>query len=215
MNKHDLVSFLKSKQVDAGLMDRLKIAYRPMICPLDELLKLVKPGSRVFDIGCGSGQFCLLVAGFTQAAAIGGIEISTSLIKNARQLLSEYSTKTNVYFETYDGSHVPDLIADYDLVFMIDVVHHIPRSQLPAFFKQLASKMSPNAQLVVKDIDAASPWVLGNKLHDLAISGQKGDEWKAAELKNLVENCGFRTVSFTGRRILWYPHFTLELQKTS
>ena len=215
MNKHDLVNFLKSKHVDASLVDRLKIAYRPMICPLDDLLKLIEPHSKVFDIGCGSGQFCLLVAGFTHAVAIGGIEIAAALIKNARQLLGEYSTKKNICFETYDGSHIPDLIADYDLVFMIDVVHHIPRNQMQPFFEQLARKMSKNARLVVKDIDASSFWVFANKLHDLIISGEKGDEWKAAELQGLLERVGFKTVLFTKRRVLWYPHFTLVLQKTS
>jgi len=213
MNKLDLVSFLKSKHIDASLVDRLKIAYRPMICPLDELLELITPHSKVFDIGCGSGQFCLLVAGFTQADAIGGIEITASLIKNARELLGEYSTKKDIYFETYDGSHIPDMIANYDLVFMIDVVHHIPRNKLQFFVEQLAWKMSKNARLVVKDIDASSFWVFGNKLHDMIISGEKSDEWKATELQGLLERAGFKTVLFTKRRVLWYPHFTLVLQK--
>lgn len=215
MNKHELVSFLKSKHVDASLVDRFKIAYRPMICPLDDLLKLIEPHSKVFDIGCGSGQFCLLVAGFTHAAAIGGIEITASLIKNARQLLDEYSTKTDIYFETYDGSHIPDLIANYDLVFMIDVVHHIPRNKMRSFFEQLGWKMAKNARLVVKDIDASSFWVFANKLHDMIISGEKSDEWKAAELQGLLERVGFKTVLFNKRRVLWYPHFTLVLQNIS
>lgn len=40
-----------------------------------------------FYIGCGSGQFLLLLSKFTKAMKLGGIEISSTLINNAKDLL--------------------------------------------------------------------------------------------------------------------------------
>lgn len=208
-----LVEFFRARTPDAGLVDKLKIVYRPLICPFDDLLAYVASNNRVFDLGCGRGQFALLLAEFVKPRAIAGIEISQELIEKAHALLSGYSADIPIDFRSYDGVHIPEFIGEYDVVFMIDVVHHIPRAAQKTFLCNLHQRMAPGSRLIIKDIDAASPLVFANKLHDLVLAGELGHEMTQANMLQSALDAGFTLLGSRERRMLWYPHFTLELQK--
>ncbi len=209
------MAFLKQTTIDAGLTDRLKIQYRPLICPFDDLLSALctyGPFS-VFDVGCGSGQFALLIAQFTPATRISGIEIDDRLIDNARQLFARYDYKADISFRRYNGVDLPDEIAEHDVVTMVDVLHHIPPHLQESFLTQLYDKMRSGATLIIKDIDGASPFVWFNKLHDMIFAREIGNEWTAAKLKLTGQRIGFQIESLTTKRRYVYPHYTLVLRK--
>lgn len=208
-----LVHFLKNRFVKAAFLDKLKITYRPFICPFDELLALIEADECVFDIGCGSGQFALLVAEFTKAKSIMGVDIKPHLIENARNLSKDYLQKLPIQFEKYDGIHFPKQIQAASLIFLIDVFHHISKEKHFAFLQSVYENMPANATFVIKDIDAASPFVYFNKLHDLIFSQEFVNEISLSELKNMTEKIGFQTISFSYRRMYVYPHYTLILRK--
>lgn len=73
--------------------------------------------------------------------------------------------------------------------------------------------MSVGRRLIMKDIDASSPLVIASKLHDLVFAGEVGHERSRKQLKQMVEAAGFEVVGERSRRMLWYPHFTLECLK--
>lgn len=205
-----LSSFLKQKFVKAGILDKLKIIYRPYICPFDLLLKHIDKKNKIFDIGCGSGQFLLLAAHFTQPSGLTGIEISETLVQNAKLLLKDYSgTKLNVY----NGQELPDDICEHDLVFMIDVLHHIPKKMQDIFIQQLFSKMGSSTKLIIKDIDKGSPLVYCNKIHDLLLAGEIGNELKMQNLEKILKQTGFKIVSVEKKLTLWYPHYCIVAEK--
>ena len=214
ISKQTLVEFLRSRNRASGLLQKLKMVYRPLICPFDDLLALVAPGSRVFDIGCGQGQFVLLLAEFRKPNALGGVEISPALVLSCKQLLDEYASSIALDFRVYDGTHLPATIADYDTVFMVDVLHHVPRDAQAAFLVALQRVMSPGSRLIIKDIDGASPLVFANKLHDLALAGEIGHELSLQKAIQYASDAGFSVGQTTRRRMLWYPHYTLVLTRT-
>jgi SAM-dependent methyltransferase len=205
----ELSRFLQQQELDAGFIDRLKISYRPLISPLHKLLGLVGPGDAVMDIGCGSGQFALLVAEFTQAASIDGIEISETLVRNANALLASYQAKLPCRFSVYDGQVFPPALGTADLVFLIDVLHHVPASLQEKFLANICAGMKPGARLVLKDIDAASPFVWSNKLHDLVFAREIGNERTLAQAKEWLGRLGFKVTGETTERTYVYPHYTL------
>jgi 2-polyprenyl-3-methyl-5-hydroxy-6-metoxy-1,4-benzoquinol methylase len=207
-----LVSFLRDQQVDSGFMNRLKVAYRPYICPFDDLLKLIDDKDTVFDIGCGSGQFATLLAEFTGVKKIGGVEISPELIKNARHLLQPYSGKVACNFSVYDGTDIPDL-SGYSVIVLIDVLHHVPPASQHNFLKTIYANMKAGTRLIIKDIEGASSLVLFNKLHDRIFAGEVGNEMKSAELKSILENLGFSVKSVSRKNMYVYPHYTLLATK--
>lgn len=212
LNNAAIIKFLKSKFKSAGFIDGLKIRYRSLICPFISLIKMVQPGDNVGDVGCGSGQFMLLVSEFATPSYVYGIEISDRLVKNANEL---FSTLPRGYydFEEYDGVKFPAKIAEMDIVFLVDVLHHVPATNQQDFIKTLSARMKPGAKLVLKDINAASPLVYCNKLHDLIFAGEIGNELKMNDAKKLLESNGLTITHQEKRRMYVYPHYTLVAQK--
>ena len=208
-----LVDFLKNQNPNAKFLDKLKIVYRPYICPFNELLNEIPKNKSVFDIGCGSGQFALLIAEYCSPVKIKGIEISDELVKNANSLLKPYSTNIEISFEKFSGDDIPKDIADYEIVTMIDVGHHVPKKLQVDFFKQLYQKMKPGSTLIYKDINADSPLVYANKFHDLLLASQIGNEMSLKTTLNLFNTIGFEIIKNSSQRMFWYPHFTIITKK--
>jgi SAM-dependent methyltransferase len=172
----------------------------------------VKPGEKAGDVGCGSGQFLLLLTEFAQPSYLYGIEISKKLIDNAQNLFSSFP-KEKYAFEQYDGIHFPKALAEMDVLFLIDVLHHVPKNNQEAFLKDLANIMKPGARLVLKDINAASPLVYCNKLHDLIFAREIGNEMSMESAKNLLVANGLNIIEQSKRTMYVYPHYTLVAQK--
>jgi 2-polyprenyl-3-methyl-5-hydroxy-6-metoxy-1,4-benzoquinol methylase len=208
----ELVRFLKSKNVSTGFIDQLKVNFRPLISPFDDLINKLQNTTSVFDIGCGSGQFALLLAEFTKVRKIGGVEINHNLVNNATLLLSPYKKSINFSFQVYDGRQIPDL-SDYEVILLIDVLHHVPKHNQTNFIQNIYKAMSPGSRLIVKDIDADSWLVYFNKFHDLIFAKEIGNEWQLESLKSFVIQAGFRVLEVQKKQIYVYPHFTLILEK--
>jgi SAM-dependent methyltransferase len=212
LSNKDLLRYLKSLDFQAGFLDRVKVYYRPLVCPFVELINLVKEGEKVGDIGCGSGQFGLLLAEFAKPSLVFGIEISERLVNNARQLFEKYA-KTAYEFEVFDGVVFPDRIRDLDVIFLNDVLHHVPKPAQQRFVADLIGKMKSGARLILKDINGGSILVYCNKMHDMLFAGEIGNElpWKKA--KSWLEQNNLEILEFTKKRMYVYPHYTIVAKK--
>lgn len=214
MKNQLLIDHLKAQNKEnAGLLNRLKISYRPLICPFTNLLEILPEKASVFDVGCGSGMFLSLVQEFRNPKKLGGIEISEELIENARSVLGAKGVEQTDLF-VFDGKTLPDNIGEFDYIFMIDVYHHIPPGEQKSFMANLIERMAPGATLVFKDIEGASILSYWNKVHDLLLAGEIGKEPKSRDMRQFfAENGQLEEVSFSHRRMLLYPHFTLVMKK--
>ena len=213
MTNSDIIKFLTAKTTNAGFVDRLKIKYRPIICPFIDLIDFAKDKKSVFDIGCGSGQFCALIAKYTNVEKIMGIEINERLVNNANEVNEEFRDKKQIKFSVFDGIVIPDEIKDYDLVYMIDVFHHIPPAQQLAFMQQLQQKMKPGAVLIFKDIDGGSALVLCNKMHDMVFAGEIGKEISFKKAKDMLSSAGFKITNSFKKTVFVYAHYFVICQK--
>jgi 2-polyprenyl-3-methyl-5-hydroxy-6-metoxy-1,4-benzoquinol methylase len=213
VNNKELINFLEKTSVNSGFIDKLKIKYRPVICPFDDLLKYISDKESLFDVGCGSGQFCLVAANFTGVKKLMGIEISESLIRNANSLSKNYGNNKEFIFKTFDGVNFPDAIADYQLVFLIDVLHHVPSDKQVSFLQNIYNKMSPGAQLIYKDINAASPFVYCNKMHDIVFAGEIGNEISNKKAKEILTEIGFKIKDNFTKQVFVYPHYFIIAEK--
>lgn len=209
----EIVDFLSKTTANATFIQKLKIKYRPYVCPFDELLGYAKPSDKVYDIGCGSGQFCSLVANFTDVKTIKGIEVDKHLVRNASELLRTVKKKKSVSFAYFTGAKIPNDIAKFDLIYMIDVYHHIPVGIREDFMKQVYKKMKPGARLMFKDINAGSPFVPFNKLHDLVFARELPHEISLNSAKNLLSGLGFTILESRKKQVFVYPHYFILAQK--
>ena len=189
------------------MINWIKRRFRNHIFPVNELLALVPASSRLLDIGCGQGQFLKSVAGSCSPAELGGLEIDEKLVRITGEEL-RCLTAVPLKLAVYDGTELPESVAHYDIISLIDVLHHIPASNQYAFLQQLFGRMRPGASLLLKDIDAGRPVLCAfNKLHDLVLSGEVGAERSREWSGEMLNKAGFRVVLQGERRILVYPHY--------
>ena len=190
------------------MINWIKRKFRNCIFPVDDLLELIPPSKRLLDVGCGQGQFLKAVAKSRSPAKLAGLEISEKLIRIARSDLQGLTPHPEL--EVYDGTHLPGSVAGYDVISLIDVLHHIPASGQRAILEELFGKMQGGAFLLLKDINAGRPVLCAfNKCHDLILSGSIGAERSVQWTRDALSKTGFKIVSGGERRILVYPHYWL------
>ena len=207
-----IINFFKKHHQSTNFLDSLKIKYRTLICPFVDLINDIPKGAKVADVGCGSGQFLLLVSEFTQPSEVFGIEISERLIENANNIFYNYG-KQKHHFKVYDGSEFPEELKEMDIIFLIDVLHHVPKHMQEDFLKKLCALLKPGAKLVLKDIEAKSPLVIFNKIHDFIFAGEIGNELKSSKVIELLKNNQLEILDFSKRRMYVYPHYTIIASK--
>jgi len=203
---------LKNRVKNIGFTSYLKFVLRPYICPLDIILESIGKEKKVFDIGFGNGSLLTLILEYLSPKKNGGIEIDKNLLDNANFILSDYNIDKELML--FNGSQIPTEIANYNVITIIDVLHHIPKQNQFKFLDELFQKISPNSIVIIKDIDADSPLVLFNKLHDLVLSKQKTYERGLNELLNFLQKRKNIKIEYSKKsRMLVYPHYMLCLKK--
>lgn len=212
ISKKELIKTLQKYQPKKiGFIDKLKISYRPMVCPFDDLLDIIPEHESIFDIGCGSGMFLSLVATYKNPEKVYGIEIDDKLIENAKKIFKNINVPSE--FKKYNGNTLPQEINSYKYIVLIDVLHHIPKQNQFPFLKNIYDMMNEESILIIKDIDRKNPLHYWNKIHDMVFSGEIGSEPNSLELQTELTNMGFKKITKSYRTMLLYPHFTLICQK--
>lgn len=213
MGSNKYLTYLSDKAKDESFIDRLKIKFRPLIFPVDTLLSHIDETDHFFDIGCGSGQFALLVQHFKKVQKISGVEIKQELVENANALFAKHAPKAEYHFSVYDGVHFPDSMKNYNKVFLNDVLHHVPKDQQIHFLQKIYDSISEGTVFVLKDIDAASILVYCNKLHDLVFSQEIGREITCESAQRILKDIGFSILDVSKQTIAVYPHYTIICKK--
>lgn len=95
---------------------------------------------RVLDVGCGNGRFGLFLAeSFPGAVHYDGLDSSPALLQFARTALAAADLASFTLAE-YDFLDTPLPSAQYDLVALFGVIHHVPGAQTRRdFLAQLAA----------------------------------------------------------------------------
>jgi len=81
----------------------------------------------VLDFGCGTGNYACVIKKVT-GAHVFGVEPSEGMIQKAREKSSE------IEFKKGDHTSVPFDDEIFDLIYMTDVIHHVP--DINAMFKE-------------------------------------------------------------------------------
>ncbi len=96
---------------------------------------------------------------------------------------------------------------------MLNEAKH-PQHKKPSWHNFIAN-CAKALPFVFKDIDAeALPWVYFNKMHDLILSREIGNEWKAQRFLEYAKKLGFKVLHFSKQRTIVYPHFTVVMTVT-
>ena len=173
---------------------------------LEEIGQYLPMQGRVLDVGCGFGLFSLYFASLEPGRRITGVDRDARRIEFAR-VSAERLRIDNVDYHAGDGL-VWETAETFDAIYLIDLLHHLPKDSVRGFLGKLRDRLAPGGVLVLKDVEDRPWW---KRLFTLAVDRlMVGMEpihyWSPGELVSLLESLGFETVRHRMRELLPYAH---------
>jgi SAM-dependent methyltransferase len=152
----------------------------------------IQPGSKVLEVGCGSGRYALHLAE-TTGAHIVGVDVNEFGVSNANRLSDEAGLADRAHFQTCGVSKpLPFENAAFDAAFSNDVVCHIPgRASL---LRELFRVLKPGAKLLFSDA-----LIIGGTISHEEIAARSSIGYyifsPPGENERLLKEAGFLVVS--------------------
>lgn len=106
----------------------------------------VRAGQRYLDVGCGNGVAPIHIAR-TYDLDVTGVDVDAEQIELARR---HAQGQADVRFLTQDGTRLPFLSHDFDIVATNKVMHHIPN--WPDAFAEMVRVLKPGGYLIYADL---------------------------------------------------------------
>lgn len=191
-----------------GLSTRFMQYGRPFISPFHTLLPLFPEGSRVFDVGCGRGLMLLLLAQYERLAQGVGFDIDAGVIAAAKRAQSRLlpTVAAHVHFH-HCPVGTPWPAGTFDVVSMVDVLHHVPRDAQEFVVREAMARVRPGGLFIYKDMCRRPRWRAElNRLHDLIVARQWIRYRDVADVEAWARSGGFTLTLQRDENMFWYGH---------
>lgn len=179
---------------------------RPLIMPVDQLVELVPPGSRVLDIGCGAGLYLGILAASGRIQHGVGFDSSEKAIALANRMRTRLRSEHDIKFlHLAVEDEWPEGL--FDVVSLVDVMHHVAPAHQVGLLKSAAAKLRPGGRFIYKDMSIEPAWMAtANRLHDLLIARDWINYLPIATVRETLHGMGFTGVREVRTSRLWYMH---------
>lgn len=160
--------------------------YRRMFIDLNDFADLMKAwvpqAQRILEVGCGEGAMTERITRIYPNASVTAIDVTPRLGRLYR------GSSSNVTFlhepvETV-AAREP---ASFDLIILVDVLHHVPLNIRDSVLKAIRQSMAPDGSLICKDwIASRHPihWACASS--DRFLSGDPGSYFTTESLNTLL-----------------------------
>lgn len=186
---------------------------RPSICPFHSLIDSVPDGSSVLDIGCGAGLFLNVLAYRGKISRGVGFDAALAPVEIAREAGRHNRVGKNLVFE-HVAVEANWPAGQFDVVSMIDVIHHVSPGAQRGAIEQAVKKVAPGGLFLFKDIAVRPLWrAWANRLHDLVMARQWIHYVPSEKVVDWVENAGLKLQRRETINMLWYGHELLAFRR--
>ena len=95
----------------------------------------------------------------------------------------------------------------FDVVSMIDVIHHVRKDEQINVLEKAAERVKPGGLLLYKDISSEPAWqVWASRIHDLVFARQWIHVPSFERASASIEALGLQVSHYARERIFWYGH---------
>ena len=160
-------------------------------------LAQIKPGDKVLDVGCGTGD--LTQAAKAQAGSTGdvyGIDASPEMIEVAWRKAARAGVDIHYRVDLIEALSFPD--DTFDVVLSSLMIHHLPDELKRKGLAEICRVLKPNGCLIVVDMNRPTT-LLGKVMMHVSSHGDKPIGLQ--DLPSLMHKTGFVQIE-TGRMLL-------------
>ncbi len=204
-----LSGWARELYVDGPLFRRKMQHYRPMICPFHRLLPHVPVGASILDVGSGSGLFLALLAKSGRRVHGVGFDVSSDAINLAvgmAERIANQAPDSSLQFAQLDVNAAWPA-GPFDVVSIIDVMHHVPPVHQRALIATAAVHVAPGGTLLYKDMCRRPRWrAVANRAHDLALARQWIHYAPIDRVESWARDEGLELTCAETINLLWYGH---------
>lgn len=112
----------------------------------------------LLDYGCGAGDLMRVLAGMGARARFRGCDVSAGMLAEAaRRWPAGLGSAPGL--EPQDGARTPFADAQFDVVVISAVLHHVPPRERPAVYAELGRVLKPGGRLYVFEHNPRNPLV--------------------------------------------------------
>ena len=119
---------------------------------VEQACRMIRPGDRVLDLGCGAAQLLAAIAALNEDAGFVGIDSSAPMIATGNESLRRLGAR-NVELRIDDMTELSTVESEsIDVVLSSMSLHHLADTdQLQRCFEAIERVMSPNAKVFISD----------------------------------------------------------------
>lgn len=182
---------------------------------LQEIGQYLPRDGRILDLGCGFGLFSLYFAMDAPNRDLTGVDLDAGRIDAAR-LCADKLAVTNVNY-TSSNALEWEGTGQFDAIFMLDLIHHLPKQEVSNFLERVAGLVTPGGTLLLKEVSDRPTYkrLFTLALDRLMVGMEPIHYWDPDELSALVTALGFTVKRHTINDILPYPHILYVCSKQS
>ncbi|WP_147116192.1 class I SAM-dependent methyltransferase, partial [Pseudonocardia sulfidoxydans] len=125
----------------------------------------IEPGTRVLEIGCGTGNLVLLAAGAEPGAVITGIDPDPEAIAWARRKAARAGSA--VALQEGFAEEIPMADGSVDRVLSSFMLHHVSAPDRVLALREARRVLAPGGRLHLVDIDRGEPMPLARAVSRL------------------------------------------------
>jgi ubiquinone/menaquinone biosynthesis C-methylase UbiE len=112
-----------ARAYDRGVQAAFREVFPALV---EEVFEGVEGVRRGLDVGCGPGQFTILIAERAPEAELWGIDLAPTMIELARRHAAESSASARLHFEVADVAKLPFPDGHFDAVVSSGSIKHWP-----------------------------------------------------------------------------------------
>ena len=134
----------------------VQAAFRDIFPPLvEDLLDELRGIRRGLDVGCGPGQFTILVAEALPDTEVWGIDLAPTMIELARRHASQSSAARRLHFEVADAGKLPFPDCHFDTVLSSGSIKHWPDPA--AGLREIHRVLAPGGRAFIGEMNRLAP----------------------------------------------------------